>query len=383
MDGDSPVAPPGGAYYDIDHGPVRLDEDAGNTMPPTEPARTLSSPRMRWRAVLALVGLLALAAVVYGAGADQIVDQIRTLGWTAPLILIPYGIGVFLDARGLGAALPSHGRGAPIPLGRLTRLRLAGEAINSITPTAYLGGEPLKAHLLHRAGIPGPDAVAAVVVAKTAVIASQIIFVVSGLVLFLGRHEDTTHPVAMAALPIVLAVAVVLALVEVQRRGLVAAVAARVARLFPRSHMLGRLHAHAGRIDERLTRLYGRGRAAFLASTGFHLAGWLVGVGEVMIVLALLGTPVDIGTALIIESLSGTIRALSFLIPGTIGVQELGGAFLCRMMGVPAVPALSLMLLKRGREMLFTLLGLLILGRSHHGDAVSHGRLSVGVTSAS
>jgi putative membrane protein len=336
----------------------------------------------RWRIAFGAAGVTALAAVAYSAGAEQILDQIGALDWTAPLVFLPGAIGTFFDAKALGVALPRHSQASRLSLVRLTQLRLAGEAINSLTPTASLGGEPVKAHLLRREGIAATDAVAAVVVAKTALIASQIIFVASGLILFLSWHERTAYPTAMTVLLIGLAAVVVLAMVEVQRRGLVGAVAAWAARRLPRSTAVARFHAHAHKVDESLVRLYGVERRAFLASTAFHLAGWLVGVAEVLIILALLGTPVSLGTAFAIESLSGTIRALSFLIPGTIGVQEVGGVFICRLMGVPAVPALSLMLLKRARETVFALLGLLILTHGRRARPISHGEWTPGVTGA-
>jgi len=320
----------------------------------------------RWRVVLAVAGLAILAAAMYGTGIGEISHHIAALGWFAPLVFIPYGINALVDAAALGVALP-RGPGAPrLSLMQVNLLRLAGEAINDITPTAYFGGEPVKAHLMRRYGVPASDAVAAVMVAKTALIASQIVFVVMGLVIFLLSREDAQHPVATAVVLTVLGLAVIFALVEIQRRGLVASCARFATRFFPRSTLVARLTAHADTIDARLASFYGQNRRVFLVSTLLHFAGWLIGVAEVSLILALIGAPISLADAFIIESISGTIRALGFLIPGTIGVQEVGGALICEMVGVAAAPALTLMLLKRAREFAFALLGLLVLapGRS-------------------
>lgn len=324
-------------------------------------ARPVTGPSNRWRVVLAVGGLAALAAMMYGTGLGEISHHIAALGWAAPLVFIPYGINALVDAAALGVALPRGPGTVRVSLMQLNLLRLAGEAVNDITPTAYFGGEPVKAHLMRRYGVPTTDAVAAVMVAKTALIVSQIVFVVMGLVIFLLGREDAAHPVATTVFLTVLGLVVIFALVEIQRRGLVATCTRFAARLFPRSTLVKRISAHADTIDSRLVSFYGQNRRVFLMSTLLHFIGWLIGVAEVLLIFALIGTPVSLTTAFIIESLSGTIRALSFVIPGTIGVQEVGGTFICEMVGVAAAPALTLMLIKRAREIAFALVGLLVL----------------------
>ena len=63
--------------------------------------------------------------------------------------------------------------------------RLIGEAMNSITPTAYLGGEPVKRLVLQRFGVPLTEGATSVILAKTALTIAQIAFVVVGVALFL------------------------------------------------------------------------------------------------------------------------------------------------------------------------------------------------------
>jgi hypothetical protein len=68
------------------------------------------------------------------------------------------------------------------PLG----IRAAGEAVNAVTPTAYLGGEPLKAWLLKRHGVSLVPGLASVLVSKTALMLTQGAFVFLGLAAPLG-----------------------------------------------------------------------------------------------------------------------------------------------------------------------------------------------------
>ena len=76
-------------------------------------------------------------------------------------ILLPSLLMYVLEAYGWRVTL---GRWAEaIPFWRVLAIRTAGEVVNMTTPTAYVGGEPLKAYLLKRHGVPLIDGLASVV----------------------------------------------------------------------------------------------------------------------------------------------------------------------------------------------------------------------------
>src|SRR5206468_10052822 len=93
------------------------------------------------------VGLGLLGVLIYHADVDQIHEHMGELGWTAPLVLLPWALIACLDGLCWRCTLPAAAAGR-VPFGSLVLVRLAGEAINSVTPTAAVGGELVKAHLL-------------------------------------------------------------------------------------------------------------------------------------------------------------------------------------------------------------------------------------------
>ncbi|PYO55831.1 MAG: hypothetical protein DMD83_17605, partial [Candidatus Rokuibacteriota bacterium] len=77
----------------------------------------------------------------------------------------------------------------------LLRARLAGEAVNLTTPTASMGGEPLKAYLL-RPYVPLAEGLGSVVVDKTTVVAGQLLLLLAGLCLG-ATVLPTFHPLML------------------------------------------------------------------------------------------------------------------------------------------------------------------------------------------
>src|SRR5262245_51964324 len=138
---------------------------------------------MTWlRALAAAAGVAVLGWLVREVGPAALWAQLSALSWRLPVLLLPYALVAVLDASGWRYAFP--GRLPPLP--RLIAARLAGEAVNVTTPTATLGGEPVKAWLLTRTGVPLEDGLASVVVAKTALVVSHLVFLGLALVLALG-----------------------------------------------------------------------------------------------------------------------------------------------------------------------------------------------------
>ena len=313
-----------------------------------------------------LAGALLLVLLVSYAGIGPVLDRLRLLGWRAPLILLPYIVINVLDTFGWRRAIPPEAA-ARIPFGGLFLARMAGEAVNSVTPTAAVGGEPVKAHLLRAWGIPGPQGVASVVIAKTALTLSQVTFIVIGFAAFLERREQGAVGVALAALLVVLAIGFALLLVRAQRRAPATTVWRWLKRIAPRARFVARLEGKVEEIDARLADFYRIERRAFLDAFLLHFVAWLLGVVEVQLIMTLIHDPLPWQDALIIEALAQPIRAVALVIPGGLGVQEVGGVALCTLLGVSEAAAVTLWLLKRARELFFDAIGLLYL--THHTAA--------------
>jgi putative membrane protein len=309
----------------------------------------------------AAIGVALLVTLLWHTGLDQLDDILDQLKWRSPLILVPYLCVTIVDALSWRWALSAELRHRTSFV-TLFFARMAGEAVNSVTPTATLGGEPVKAHLLRASGVPISDGLASIVVAKTALTIAQSLFTAIGFVglLVLLDHAE----LATAGLLLMLSVlaAFTYVLLYVQQRNPATAVVRTLARFLPRARFVARLRAGAHALDERLVDFYRGERRAFARSTVLNLFGWIFGVVEVQLIVSLADHPISWLEAFVIEAVAQPIRAISILIPGGLGAQEWGGAAFCQWLGMPEPVAVTLWLLKRARETLFDAVGLLYLG---------------------
>lgn len=302
-----------------------------------------------WRALAALAGLGVMVWLVWEIGPDVLLTELRTLSWRLAVLLLPYSLVAVLDATGWRYAFPNR---LP-PLLLLIPARLAGEAINVTTPTATLGGEPLKAWLVSRRHVPLEESLTSVVVAKTALAASHLAFVALALALAFDRLRPAPALLLLMTGLTVVGVLAVGGFVWAQQRGLFG----KSGRALAWFGVGDRVAGHLVRLDHQLDAFYRNRRGRFGLSVLFHFLGWVAGSVEVWLALHFLGSPVDFATALIIEGFISGIRSATFLIPASLGVQEGGFVGIFLAFGLSAGAGLTFGLIRRMREAVWTAAG--------------------------
>src|SRR5437867_6968827 len=143
--------------------------------------------RLGIQLVAFLGGLGLLGVLVRNVGVAEVASHLRQIGWLAPLLPLPYIAVLMCDTQGWACAIPPTAQAHVVPFWYLSLARLAGEAINDLTPTASIGGEPVKVYLLRARGLTTDAGLASVVVAKTTLTISQIVFILLGLPFFFSR----------------------------------------------------------------------------------------------------------------------------------------------------------------------------------------------------
>ena len=323
---------------------------------------------MTWlRPLAAIAGLAAIAWLIWEIGPHALWAQLRALSWRWPLLLLPHTSVAVFDAAGWRYAFP--GRLPPLPL--LVAVRLAGEAVNVTTPTATLGGEPLKAWLMTRARVPFEDGLVSIVIAKTALVVSHLAFLGVGLAVAFWQAPAASALLTVMVALMAVGVVAVGGFVWAQQRGLFGA----------SSRVLGWLGLGAGaaghllRLDDHVQAYYRGQRGRLGLSLLFHFLGWVAGSLEVWLALAVLGAPVSFATAVVIEAFASAIRSATFLIPSSLGVQEGGFVGIFVGFGLGAEIGLAFGLIRRVWEAVWAALGygFLVAWRGARGAAPGAG----------
>jgi hypothetical protein len=92
-------------------------------------------------------------------------------------------------------------------------------------------------------------------------------------------------------------------------------------------------------------------RRVLLRALAWHVLGWASHVAETWLALLLIGAPISVRGAIVIESLAAAARTAAFFIPAGLGAQD-GAVFaLARSFGVGPEAALGLAVVKRLREL--------------------------------
>ena len=308
---------------------------------------------MKVTAILStLIGLALTIGLVMMHGGAEIATSIANAGWGILLVIAlhfpqSYSSGLAWRSVVISPQVPSR----PVVFG----LRLIREGVNALLPVAQIGGEFVGARLMALRGVALNKAGAAVTVDLTLEMLSQVIFTVLGLGLLMA-NPDTMGTVHWIVGGVLAALGVVVAFILVQRMGLFLVLEGALLRLARRQNWKG-LEDVAG-LHLAIVELYKSPRRLVLG-TGHHLMSWLLGALEVMAALHVVGVPVDLREALIIESLGQAIRALGFAVPGALGIQEGGFILVCGLLGIGPQSAIELSLLKRIRELFLGVPGLL------------------------
>jgi uncharacterized protein (TIRG00374 family) len=315
----------------------------------------------RLNVILLVIATIFLFAMLKRIGWSDVERCLGEVGHYWPLIIVPYWVTNLLGAVAWRLLLVTEG--ARPSLGRLFFLRLAGESLNQLTPTASLGGEPFKAQRLHAGGTPWQDAASSLVIQKGLQVLSLVlyIFICIALVPFvLPGRQLHLGPLVLAGL--VLA-GLGVAFVVVQRSNPCALLIRLLKRCGVSPALLRGREADLSLLDAALAGFYREHTGRVLAGFALFFLGWVLLSSEVFLIFALMGHPIGWGEALCLDGLAMVFSGLGFMIPVSLGVQDGGNVLLSLGFNLGAAMGGAFSIIRRLREAFWLFLGLAVAAR--------------------
>jgi glycosyltransferase 2 family protein len=311
----------------------------------------------RFRLLLPAAGLLLLGYLAGSLGLEAVLDNLVLMKWSFPAILLLAGMWHITNTIAWSFAFPP---GAFRPrLRRLFMAKLAGDAVNQMTPLANLGGEPLKAYLLKDQS-PTSRGLASVVINKTAQIITGLGFTTLGLgavILQWNVAYDLPLPIKVGMGALLSASALLVYILYRKQGRMFSALKNLLTHVGIKTDALETRIASAVRVDEGISYFYHQHPLRFLAVLSFHALGWLLGACETYLILNTLTPGIDFDVAFLITSLTVIINSLFFFMPSNIGVFEGGQVFLVASLGLDPALGFSLGFLKRMRKLFWIAIG--------------------------
>lgn len=310
---------------------------------------------MRFGALIGGAFGLALSAwLLESYGFGRIMGLLAHAGWIGLLTVIAFhAVQILFSAMAwrviAGPTVPRPG------LRNYMAMRWIREAVNNLLPVAQIGGEFVVSRLLQRWGMKLAPAIAGTVADLTMEMVTQILFTLLGLGLLVdtvGNGGITDYVITGLAVAALIAAgffgAQLLGLAAGIEQGLM-----RIGRSFGWSKT-----ANVSGLHDALIGCY-RSPSRVAQAALWQMVSWLLGGVEVCLALYFLGHTVGLVPGLIIESIGQALKAVGFAVPGALGIQEGGYIIICQVFGLSPEVAISLSLMKRLREVVLGVPGLL------------------------
>ena len=297
----------------------------------------------RWLSLLwVLIGVAILAIVATRPGwRDLLAQSARTVSPLAVLATLPgQALAFLLCAAALSALRPGVGFGSCLA-SRV--LRDAGGNLLVFTPGL---GEAIGARALVLAGGQTRPAITASALDVIAEGVAQVPFGLLAVVVLpqLVHVGNVRTSAEMSASAMVAIVAVTATIAVVIGWALSRAARARVT-------LVARVRSEIARVRADCA---GRRRGMVVAIV-LHLLAWSVGGFQLWAAAKVLGLPLDLYQAIVVESAAYAARAVIFFVPAGLAVQEGALIVACAAFGVGTVPALALALVLRLRDVVYGL----------------------------
>jgi uncharacterized protein (TIRG00374 family) len=306
------------------------------------------------------VGAVLLGALVRKIGIATIVDNMREIGWRFGPILSISAAGYALYTAAWLTFL--HRLSDGIGFWDLFRIKIAGEAVNTLTPANFIGGDPMRVYLLKKC-FPLSEGAASVVVDRTLQTAAILITIFLGVTVALIKFDDLSDNISYGV-PIVLAIsaAFMIFILAHQRRGLFGLMLNACRRLGIKREFSERTVSRFAALDGHIVEFYNSSHTRFLAALGCHVAGRLLGVVEIYAIGRVVDDGFTLFAALMLAALAPMVNAAFAFIPGAFGVMEGAYSGVLYLMHINPAIGITIQITKRLRAAFWIALGLLFLG---------------------
>jgi len=305
-----------------------------------------------------LGGVALLGGMLWQVGIAGFLMSLQALGfWVGPFVLLDT-IPIFLHTAGWAACFQDKRHS--IRFWQLYLVRLAGSAINQVTPTATIGGEVVKVLLL-KPSLPREQAAASVVIDKSSITLAQILYLALGT-LYLTGHLSLPEELRLGlSLALGLISLGLIIFVASQRYGLLSRLVRGLGRLKIGQARLQRLSQRLMPLDTHLIAYYTTQPWRFVGSIVWHFLAFAFDGAKTYILLRfLLGNNAPgFAHAVMVAVAVNALEQMFFFVPARLGTLEGIRFTVLSALGVAQVYGLAFGLVARLDALFWNGLGLL------------------------
>lgn len=347
---------------------LRMD----SSVPPRSRAQSRFRMSHTVRTVLMiLVSIGILAGVVAWVGFDETVKEIKQAGWTPFLALGAMQLAVVV-LQTLGWGMLNRPANLKVSAKVLFEANLVGYAVNVITPSAYLGGEPAKVlYAGRKTGLSYTKLAGTVVLAKyMEAISFFLFFTTATIIALVTFRDDIFSPeyiavgmVLMILGTVLLAVSIALWLTLMNRGRPLSWFVGVVSLMRRRSRFFAKLRNRTRKMEDQVNEVFNEHPKAALKVFGvFLLAHIVVFVRPAVFVILTTGGWLTIGQVALLAVAAQGLLAFQ-VTPGSAGTLDAGMLGVFSLIGLTEPTCAVFLLFTRFFDTLIVGFGMYLGGR--------------------
>jgi glycosyltransferase 2 family protein len=312
----------------------------------------------KWtKSLLVAVGLGLFFFLIWRIGFGAIWENVSRFGiWFAVILAVGGG---WLFVQTCAWSIIQNAFFQKVCFLALFRIKIIGDALNILVPSASLGGEAARAMLLRKA-VPLKQGIPSVLFDKTIEFVASTAFLAVGFLLGAICLKLPDGLLVPTLIGLAATIAGVILLIYFSYRGFYGILLKIFGRHPKIKGWLTSRESHLRELDSNLRMLYTNGNWRILAAGGLHFLGRILGTFELLIILRVLGVPVGIIQALFIYVIIVVVNTVFFILPGQWGITESTGILILKGMGQTAALGLSLGVIRRMRKLAFVGLAIVL-----------------------
>ncbi len=305
-----------------------------------------------------LIGIVLLGILTQKIGWDHIWNYLNNIGWAFLNVLLITLFTYFILA--IAWHLCTHFLKVNIQTSHLFKYKIIGEAINTVTPLSWGGGDVARIFYL-KEHMTVAQASASVLIDRVFYIYSIAIFMFFGTVelLYLFQFPTTTKLYFIGFLLMVVATAVFF--YRRAHEGFLSFGIDLLKKLKIKKHFKPNTLEKAVEIDQLIAHFNKEYRLGFYLALSIHCLSRFMGVIEIYYIAYATQSPITWTLAYLLASVTILINFVFAFIPGSLGALEGGYAGFFALLGLSPASGTALQIIRRIRAIAFTIVGYILI----------------------